>query len=193
MARFFIHQGFEDLEHLLGQEFGLHGDLEDAEAQEGIHAFAEAEILEAGFDIVADIFQRTFGGIDAVFLDHHPDHLGVAGFFQALQRHGFLQHRIGDGFGEGGDDRAGAALGIENLFPEGHGFQPRQRRLVQLRPGQRIRIELGIGLHEMAAEGVAMFERSDFHAATFFFFGPMNFSASRAMKGTKRGRFRRWS
>ena len=123
VAGFLIHQGFEDGEHLLGQEFRLHRDLEDAEAQKGIHAFAEAEILEAGFDIVGDVFQRAFGGIDAVFLDHHPDHLGVAGFFQALQRHGFFQHRIGDGFGEGGDDRPGPALGIENLFPERHGFQ----------------------------------------------------------------------
>ena len=43
------------------------------------------------------------------------------------------------------------------------------------------------------AESVAMFRRSDFHDATLFFFGPMNFSASRAMKGTKRGRLRRWS
>ena len=94
MAGFLVHQGFEDGEHLLGQEFRLHGDLEDAKAQEAIHAFAEAEILEAGFDIVADIFQRPFGGVDAVFLDHHPDQLGVAGFLEALQRHGFLHHRI---------------------------------------------------------------------------------------------------
>src|SRR5262249_373197 len=79
---------------------------------------------------------------------------------------------------------------IEHLFPERHGFQARQRRFVQLRPGQRFRIELRKGLHEMAAEGVAMLRRSDFNHATFFF-GPMNFKASRAMWGPKRGRFSR--
>ena len=50
----------------------------------------------------------------------------MAGFFEALQRHRFLQHRILDGFDEGGDDRPGAALGIENLFPERHRFQSLQ-------------------------------------------------------------------
>jgi hypothetical protein len=44
----------------------------------------------------------------------------------------------------------------------------------------------------MAAEGVAVFRRSDFHAVAFFF-GPMTFSAMRAINGTKRGRFRRLS
>src|SRR5690349_8678052 len=82
--------------------------------------------------------------------------------------------RISDGFGESSHDRSGAAFGIEYLFPEGHGLKARERGLIQFGPGQCVRVELGISLHEMAAERVAMLERSDFHAAAFLFFGPMN-------------------
>src|SRR3982751_365957 len=51
-----------------------------------------------------------------------------------------LLHRAFYGLDEFPNDGAGAALGIKSLFPEGHGFEARQRRLVQIRPGQGVRV-----------------------------------------------------
>ena len=59
----------------------------------------------------------------------------MPGLLLALQGQRLLQNRVGDGFGEGRDDRAGPSLEIKNLLPEGHLPEAVQCRLVQDRPG----------------------------------------------------------
>jgi hypothetical protein len=138
MARLLIHQHVEDLEHRFRKEAGLARDLEDAEAEEGIEAFAIAEIDEGCLDVVGQGLQRRLGDIDAVALDHHLQQPGMARLLQALQRDRLMHQRIVNGLGKGVDDRAGPPLGMEHLLPEGHRSQPLQRRPLQLRPGQPV-------------------------------------------------------
>jgi len=67
-----------------------------------------------------------------------------------------MHDRIFDGLGIGIDDGAGAALGPQDLLPEGNGPQPLESGAVQLGPGQSVRlVELMAG-HELAAESLFM-------------------------------------
>ena len=80
----------------------------------------------------------------------------MPGLLPALQGQRLLQDRIGDGFGEGRDDRAGTSLEVENILPEGHLPEAVQCRLVQDRPGQRLWVIVEIGLRKVRAESIAM-------------------------------------
>ena len=60
VARLLVHQPLEDREHGIRQEARFARDLEHAEAQEGIDALAIAEILERGFDVGRQRFERRF-------------------------------------------------------------------------------------------------------------------------------------
>jgi hypothetical protein len=80
----------------------------------------------------------------------------MTGLFLALQGQRRLQNRIGDGLGEGCDDRAGAAFGVEDLLPEGHLPEAVQRGVVQDGPGQCLWIVVDIGLRKVRAESIAM-------------------------------------
>ena len=145
------------MQQLLGEKLRLQGDLEQAEPQERIKAFAEAEILEPRFDVLADVLHRPLGSIQTVFLDHHADQPGVTGLLQALQGEGLAQDRIGHRFGERGHDRSGPALGVKHLVPEWYGPHPVQRLVVQRGPRQGRRIVFAVSLRKLPTEGIAMF------------------------------------
>src|SRR5260221_10166196 len=85
VPRLLAHQSIEDLEHRLRQEARLACDLEDAETEEGIHALAEAEILEGRFDVGRQRLDRLLPHLDAVAANHHADQLGVALFLETLE------------------------------------------------------------------------------------------------------------
>ncbi len=165
VPRFLVHQGREDLQHFPGQKFRLPRDLEKAKSQEGIETFAEAKVLEARFDIGAEIFHGSFRRIEIVFVDHHADQIGMPRLLLALQSKRGLHNRIADGRSEGSNDRAGAPFGVKYLLPKGHGLESAQAIGIQHRPRQRLRIVLDVALREVRAERIAMFLRSDLHAS----------------------------
>ena len=80
----------------------------------------------------------------------------MPGLLPALQGQRLLQDRIGDGFGEGRDDRAGTSLEIINVLPEGHLPEAVQCRLVQDRPGQRLWIIVEISSRKVRAKSISM-------------------------------------
>jgi len=131
-------------------------DLEHAEAEEGIDAFAEAEILERGGDIGRQRIERVFLHVDTVALDHHADEIGVARLLETLQCDRFLQHRIFDGLGELLDDQTGAQLGVQHLLPKWHCAQTAERGLVELGPRQFVGFVVLVRRLEMLTEEIAM-------------------------------------
>src|SRR5580692_11114092 len=88
-----------------------------------------------------------------------------AALLLTLQGKCSLENRIADGMGEGGDDRTGAALGVEHLLPKWNGLEAVQRGRVQHRPRQGLGIVFDISPSKMCAERITMFLRSNFHAS----------------------------
>jgi hypothetical protein len=97
--------------------------------------------------------------------DHHADQVGMPRLLLTLQGKCSLENRIADGMGEGGDDRTGAALGVEHLLPKWNGLEAVQRGRVQHRPRQGLGIVFDISPSKMCAERITMFLRSNFHAS----------------------------
>src|SRR6185312_13221606 len=101
------------------QETRLARDLEDAEAQEAVDAFAVAEIDEGGLGVGIERLERLLDGVDAVTPDHHAQERRMARLLAALQSDRRPHDGILDPPREGLDDGAGAPLGMQHLLPEG--------------------------------------------------------------------------
>src|SRR6516162_7496870 len=118
MACFFVDQRLKDIEHRFRKKAGLARDLEYAKTEKRIEAFAIAEIGEGTVQVAAWRFGQTLLGDNVVAMNHQPQELGVACFFEPLKRNRFTDERIGDRRSEGGNDRPCAPLGVEHLLPE---------------------------------------------------------------------------
>src|SRR5262249_48313612 len=108
VASFFVYQRLEDVEHRFRQKAGAACNLEHAETEKRIEAFAIPEIGEGTVQIAARRLWWALLCGDAVTSNHQPQQLGVARFFEPLKRNRFAHERIGDCRGIGSDDRSGA-------------------------------------------------------------------------------------
>src|SRR6516225_7854720 len=115
-------------------------------------------------------------------------------FFKSLKRHRLAHQRITDRRGIGGDDRTGAAFGVEHLLPERDRTQAPELCRVEIGPSQCRRVETAMACDELATKKFLVLVRAYFHdtAAPESVRGK-NQRTSRRRRGTTVGRNRRGS
>src|SRR6516165_582798 len=194
MASFFVDQRLEDVKHRFRQKAGPPRNLEHAKTEKRVEAFAITKIGKGTAQVAARRLRNALLGDNAVAMNHQPQQLGVACFFEALKRNRLADQRIGDRRGIGSDNRSCTPLGVEHLLPEWDRAQPPELLWVEIGPLQSGRVELAVACDKIVAEPLLVLVRDDFHdAAMPELARGKKQRTNRRRRGTTAGRNRRGS
>jgi hypothetical protein len=134
VAAFLLHHRFERVDEL-GREIARPlGDLEKAEGEETVDAFAEAGDHEGPFGVARLQIGRFGREFDAIGLDHIGENVLVPAFLEPVQIDRLAQQRIGDRVAIAQHAQLRLALGLHGDVPDRQADEAVARLVVELGP-----------------------------------------------------------
>src|SRR5262249_2719054 len=139
------------------------GQLDSAEAEKRVDAFAIAEVDKSLVKVGSDRLNFLVLGREPITSGHCVQEPGVTFLFKPLKFYCLLHQRIRDRPGKGRHNAAGAPLGMQYFLPERDRSHTLTHGIIKLGPRQTSGIKISMTVNKLAAKPLFVCFRTDVH------------------------------